>query len=113
MTDLLGVERDRLGKLLGMLGSDHDGEVAAAGRAADRLVREAGLTWREVLAAPQFPKLPSSAATLIMECFRLSDLLSDWELEFLRSIARRSGHLSARQAECLNRICVRLGVGRG
>jgi hypothetical protein len=32
-------ERARLAKLLGMLGSEHLGERAAAGQAADRLVR--------------------------------------------------------------------------
>ena len=33
------LDRARLAKLLGLLGSDHDGEIAAAGRAADRLRR--------------------------------------------------------------------------
>jgi hypothetical protein len=42
-------DRERVAKLLGMLGSEHDGEVVAAGRAADRLVRASGLTWRAVL----------------------------------------------------------------
>ena len=37
--------RDRLSKLLGMLGSDHAGERDNAGVAANRLVRDAGLTW--------------------------------------------------------------------
>jgi hypothetical protein len=35
----------RLVCLLGMLGSAHDGEVANAGRMADRLIREHGLAW--------------------------------------------------------------------
>ena len=36
---------ERLAKLLGMLGSNHDGEVSNAARMADALVREHGLTW--------------------------------------------------------------------
>ncbi len=52
--------RARLAKLLGMLGSAHDGEVVAAGRMADRLVREAGATWFDVV-APALPR-PMRAA---------------------------------------------------
>jgi hypothetical protein len=40
----------RLARLLGMLGSDHDGEALNAARMADRLVREAGVTWFDVTA---------------------------------------------------------------
>jgi hypothetical protein len=32
-----------------MFGSDHDGERATAARLADRLVRQHGLTWGDVL----------------------------------------------------------------
>jgi hypothetical protein len=42
------LDRDRLAKLLGMLGSDHDGEVVNAARAADRLVRRSGLRWPDI-----------------------------------------------------------------
>ena len=42
--------RDRLARLLGMVGSDHDGEALNAARLADRLVREHGVTWHDVLA---------------------------------------------------------------
>jgi len=40
----------RLVRILGMLGSDHDGERAAAALAADRLVRGSGWTWWDLLA---------------------------------------------------------------
>ncbi len=45
------LDRDKLAKMLGMLGSCHDGEVAAAGRSAHSLVRDSGVTWTEVLSA--------------------------------------------------------------
>jgi hypothetical protein len=112
MTEL-DVDRDRLGKLLGLLGSTHDGEVAAAGRAAHRLIREAGLTWPDVLTPPPrpLPKPPAGRASLIVECRSRWTFLSDWERGFVTSIARRPPHrLSDKQAECLDRICRRLGI---
>src|SRR5947209_2773522 len=44
-------ERDRrkLAKLLGLLGSDHDGEALAAARQAEGLRRRAGVSWSDVL----------------------------------------------------------------
>jgi hypothetical protein len=42
-------DRDRLAKILGMLGSGHPGEVSTAGKAAHELIRDAGMTWPEVL----------------------------------------------------------------
>jgi hypothetical protein len=39
----------RLARLLGMLGSNHDGEVASAGRMAHRLVATHKLSWDELL----------------------------------------------------------------
>ena len=50
----------RLVRLLGMLGSAHDGEVVTAGRMADKLVRERGLTWAQVI-MPE-PPAPSYTA---------------------------------------------------
>jgi hypothetical protein len=44
------IDRERLTKLLGLLGSGHDGEIAAAGRMADALIRDAGVTWADVIA---------------------------------------------------------------
>jgi hypothetical protein len=114
MTEALDVDRDRLSKLLGLLGSIHAGEVAAAGRAAHRLIREAGLTWPDVLTPPPppqpLPKPPVDRASLIVECRSRWAFLSDWERGFVTSIARRPHRLSDKQAECLDRICRRLGI---
>ena len=46
------LDRDKLARMLGMLGSRHDGEVAAAGRSAHTLLKDAGTTWTEMLAPP-------------------------------------------------------------
>jgi hypothetical protein len=45
--------RDRLTKLLGMLGSNGDGEVDNAGRIADELRRKLGLTWHDLIIASE------------------------------------------------------------
>ena len=42
-------DRTQLAKMLGMLGSAHDGEALNAGRAADKLIRGQGLDWQTVL----------------------------------------------------------------
>ena len=44
-------EASRLAKMLGRLGSDHDGEVLTAAAAVRRFLRERGLTWDDVLAS--------------------------------------------------------------
>jgi hypothetical protein len=43
---------NHLAKLLGMLGSNHAGERAAAGLKAHEFIRRLGLTWLEVLPFP-------------------------------------------------------------
>jgi len=42
-------KRDKLIKVLGMLGSSHDGERASAAQQAERIRKEAGLTWGDIL----------------------------------------------------------------
>ena len=41
----------KLSKLLGMLGSAHDGEAASAGRLADAMIRDAGMMWPDFIKA--------------------------------------------------------------
>jgi hypothetical protein len=43
----------RLAKILGLLGSHYDGEVAAAGRKAHQFLKRLGLDWGDVIAAPR------------------------------------------------------------
>ena len=43
------LERDKLAKILGLLGSDKLGEVMSAAQAADALIRNADTSWAEVL----------------------------------------------------------------
>ena len=47
--------RQKIARLLGLLGSDHAGERDTAARMADALVRKAGATWFDVVAPPALP----------------------------------------------------------
>jgi hypothetical protein len=103
---------DRLSRILGMLGSDYDGERAAAGLKATQLLREAGLTWDDLVrpsAAPAPPPEPLGFRMRAMQALTRGALLTDWERGFLASIARQGRPLSPRQRSVLVRIEERLG----
>ena len=87
---------DKLAKVLGLLGSDHDGEVANAGRRAHALLRSAGVTWHEVLNPVRPLPLPSPErhwrrpATIcqsVKVCLSWPEALNDWERGYLHSIS--------------------------
>jgi hypothetical protein len=64
MSQLLEKDHNRLVKLLGLTGSDHDGERANAAQLANRLVTGLGMTWADVIARPAASVAPArSAAT--------------------------------------------------
>ena len=50
--DVTPAERERLARILGMLGSEHAGERAAAGLQAEAFRKKHGLTWADLLALP-------------------------------------------------------------
>ena len=100
----------KLAAVLGMLGSDHDGEALAAALQAERMRRDAGWTWPELLLspAPPPPLLPPHHGQTIADAIRLvlnrSDLLTDWEFEFVESISRASYPLREKQLAILERL---------
>jgi hypothetical protein len=116
---LAEADRDRLAKLLGLLGSDYDGEVANAGRLADKLVRGAGLTWPDVIApaltAPDHDHRGDTAAdplrgnwrAMAAVCARFPHLIDRWEWQFLSGL-QRFPRLSIKQQAILVRIVTRL-----
>jgi len=58
---LCGKAAEHLVKLLGLLGGDHDGERANAGRMADDFVRQFGLRWADVIyGAPEWQQMAKS-----------------------------------------------------
>ena len=100
---------DKLVKLLGMLGSDHPGEVAAAGAAASRLLKASGLTWSDVIffeadARPGTWREPENWIDAVRVCLDLDPSpLTTWDLKFLKGISRQT-RLSEKQQIHLDRI---------
>jgi hypothetical protein len=78
---------DKLAKLCGLFGSDHDGERSTAAKKADRLVKECGLTWSEVIAQPLTS--PRSIEEEIDFALSHEEVSSDWEWGFLNGIRGR------------------------
>jgi hypothetical protein len=117
VTKAIGLDRGRLGRVLGLLGSDFDGEIVAAGRAANALVLGAGLTWPEVITeratAPglQVWRPPPTTAEAIALCLRWPEILTGWEAQFLSSLSLQR-RVSARQFEVLTGISAKVEIAR-
>jgi hypothetical protein len=97
-----GLDRDRLSKILARLSSPFDGEVAAAGRAAHRLIRAAGLSWEQVFEPAPIGGVAEDDP--IGFCLDRAELLTDWERRFLGSIRRQPYPLTGKQCRVLRRI---------
>jgi hypothetical protein len=91
----------RLVKLLGRLGSDHDGEIAVAGRMANALVRQHGLTWADIIAPPL---APLDWRAKCRRCVDRADCLNAWERQFIGSLLSWRGPLTERQLAKLDAI---------
>ncbi len=87
---LLAPDRNRLVNILGRLGSDFDGERAAAGLLATRMLRDHGLSWDDLLlqSTPTLPT-PVDWRELVAAC-RRSNALTKWEIDFLAAVAVRA-----------------------
>ncbi len=103
--------REKLSKILGMLGSDHAGERASAGAAANRMVRDAGLTWPDVIGRTDVGgeghhrvwREPSNDREAVVICLAFDEVLTDWEIRFCRSIIKQK-RLSEKQRVILVRL---------
>lgn len=98
------LDREKLARVLGMLGSDHDGEIAAAGRAAAALVRQAGLTWPDILQHQRPALLAARGDDAVAFCLRHGDVLTDWEQHFLASLKRQRYAVTDKQHEVVDQI---------
>ena len=108
----------KLAKVCGLLGSDHDGERAAAAAAATRILRDAGVSWSELLSAGAAP--PDTPATTPATAhpqeiareilLRQRHLLSAWEVGFTENLARWRGRPTPRQIARLARLRADLGT---
>ena len=111
-TTLAPADRQRLAKLLGMLGSVYAGERDAAALAAHRLLQQRGITWHDLLARPPVHREPLQSkwrATCAELANRQADL-SPWDRKFVADLPRFS-RISSKQRYVLAEIADRvLGV---
>ena len=103
------VKREKLAAVLSMMGSQHDGEVLNAARLAEKIRRSAGLSWSDLLTGaptttdrplPPPPSRQPQWREMLAECRRRPEALTDWERQFVASVAQR-GSLSPRQLATL------------
>ena len=95
--------RDHLAKLLGLLGSSHDGEVCTAGRKAHEFITRLRLTWNDVLYSP-----PEAWWQMADLCNRHPHALSAKERDFVANITRMRRPPTNRQLDWLVAIYARL-----
>jgi hypothetical protein len=118
-----------------MLGSEFDGERANAAALADRLVRDAGLTWTDVIVAPRrdavsrgeretadFASARDYVNRLVRDyaqverCLDRADLFSTKQIAFLEGLnawLRDRGPLTPRQRAVLAELVARVAARDG
>src|SRR3954464_13138338 len=96
------LDRERLGKLFALFSSAYAGERANAAAAADRLVRQAGLRWPDViLPALPPPDSDGSIPDQIDFVLRFRDATNEWERSFVVSLSRQRRPPSEKQRAIL------------
>jgi hypothetical protein len=107
---------NKLAKICGLLGSDHAGERAAAAALADRMVRELGLRWADVISVPLVPADPISTDSVAWQdaldtCLEHIEELDARSRTFLRSLSKWRGPPSPKQLDWLFDIYARVRRG--
>jgi hypothetical protein len=117
------LDPDKLGKVLALLTSDHEGEVIAAARAACAMLDRAGMTWPELAEQlvngvppehhydsyeppPRKPRYPYREAADEALQFSIDKriTLSMFEVNFLGTVRTWRGVLTAKQQPIFERI---------
>ncbi len=115
MMALSDATRRKLVGVLGLLGSDFDGERSAAALLASRMLRDAGLQWDDLIGQPETSRrredVPAGWRADLAFASRHISFCRPWEQGFLRSIASKSS-LSTKQRGTLTEIADALR-GRG
>jgi hypothetical protein len=100
---LAPVDRDRLVKLLGLLGSNHQGERAAAALKADQHLRALGLSWGDIIAQPSEP---APSWQRMCAAILASGRATQWEINFCENLLRswRGPEVTRKQRATLDKI---------
>ena len=133
------MDHKRLAQLLGMLGSDFDGEILNAARLATKLLKAAGKSWPDILNGHPSPAplseeemkiiwdagykqghaqgladakgIRGSNHQIVAQLLAGDYQLNEWEENFLTSISRRGpGELSDKQQAVLDRMVEKFGL---
>jgi len=109
MSGLAPADRERLTKLLGLLGSDHAGERDAAGLAAMRLLRQRGIVWPDLLLPAPTHREPHFGIwrTTCAELAARPGDLRPWERGFVADLPKFP-RISTKQRYVLNEIAKRI-----
>ena len=121
-TQLTPGERTKLVHILARLASDYDGERAAAGLLASRLLDAKGLTWDALIVGgllyPQSPFPPHSPQQSWQGwlgeahlCLSRPEVLTSWEYSFVVGLRDRRKLPTPRQLEVLAGIVAKIRAG--
>jgi hypothetical protein len=104
---------ERLAKLCGMLGSNHDGERAAAGLKADQLVRNLGLTWADIISSGKLRAISFQTDwhRMAAYCHRYRAALNSRDRAFVETMLTWRSQPTERQQDWLIDIYARLHRG--
>ena len=110
MNALGAADRERLAKMLGMLGSSHAGERDAGGLAAARLLRQRKATWGDVLMPGVPVKREPHFGIWRQTCAELAQRPGDlrpWERGFVADLPKFQ-RISTKRRYVLNEIAKRV-----
>lgn len=116
MSALTPATRERLMKILALLGSDIDGERAAAALAAHRLIQKSGMSWEILLmpvyapAAPVSPPPPPSSRK--RRGFSESDLRGALRDAAVHGLSKH-WHLLNAEEQSMARTVIEAAMGNG
>jgi len=108
------VDLQRLARVCGLFGSEHDGEALAAARQAEKIRKKVGLTWEELLVPSIRQRSEDPPPDDLTDwrwachfCHEHYRWLTSWELDFVATVARYTKPPSAKQMIILQRLVAR------
>lgn len=122
---LTAPDAQKLSRILGMLGSSHQGERDAAGLAASKFMKDRKLAWPDVITSTEQPPRaakpkpahkpppppPRPRWKLVLEAvLQRESKLTVWEKDFCRSLLTRKSDPTLAQARILAALSIKTGV---
>ena len=99
----------KLAKLLGMIGSAHDGEALSAARKAHQLITSKGETWHNAFGVSEIAAPSPVHCSIATDLLRHKAYMTDFERRFLIGIMAYT-KLSPKQVETLEIIRQKVAV---